>query len=89
MDGSVPFIFVRFIEIRVESSTIVHFLSCMSKILEKIIYMSLYEYCASHELLIIMNSELKINDSTVNQLHTITHNNINVVILVNVTMFCI
>ena len=30
-------------------------LSCMSKILEKIIYMSLYEYCVSNELLISEN----------------------------------
>ena len=37
-------------------------LSCMSKILEKIIYKSLYEYCASHELLIRENSGFKMND---------------------------
>ena len=30
-------------------------LSCMSKILEKIIYKSLYEYCVSHKLLISEN----------------------------------
>ena len=49
-------------------------LSCMSKILEKIIYYSLYEYCVSNELLISENSWFKRNDSTVNQLIAITHN---------------
>ena len=34
-------------------------LSCMSKILEKIIYKSLYEYCVSHDLLIKENSGLR------------------------------
>ena len=37
-------------------------LSCMSKILEKIIYKSLYEYCVSHELLVRETSGLKRND---------------------------
>ena len=37
-------------------------LSCMSKILQKITYKSLYEYCVSHELLISDNSGLKRND---------------------------
>ena len=46
----------------------------MSKILEKIIYKSLYEYCVSNELLISENSGLKRNDSIVNQLIAITHN---------------
>jgi hypothetical protein len=46
----------------------------MSKILERIISKSFYEYCVSHELLISENSEYKRNDSTVNQLLAITHN---------------
>jgi hypothetical protein len=46
----------------------------MSKILEKIIYKSLYEYCVSNELLISENSGFNRNDSTVNQLIAITHN---------------
>jgi len=46
----------------------------MSKILEKIIYNSLYEYCVSHELLISENSWFKTNASTVNKLLAITHN---------------
>ena len=45
------------------------------------------KYCISHELLIIMNSELKRNDPTVNQLHAITHNIIDILIPVNVTMY--
>lgn len=48
-------------------------LSCMSKILEKIIYKSLNEYCVSNELLISENSGFKRNESTVNQLIAITH----------------
>jgi hypothetical protein len=51
--------------------------------------MSLYEYCVSHELFIIMISELKRNDPIVNQLHTITHNIINILITASVAMFCI
>jgi len=39
---------------------IIALLSCMSKILEKIIYKSLYEYCVSHELLITDNSGLQV-----------------------------
>jgi hypothetical protein len=35
------------------------FLSCMSTILEKIIYKSIYEYCVSHELLNSKKSELE------------------------------
>ena len=46
----------------------------MSKILEKIIYKSLYEYCVSNELLISKHSGFKRNDYTVNQLIAITHN---------------
>jgi hypothetical protein len=49
-------------------------LSCMSKILEKLIYKSIYEYCVSNELLISENSGFKRNDSTVNQIIAITHN---------------
>jgi hypothetical protein len=37
-------------------------LSCISKILEKIIYKSLYEYYVSHDLLIRENSGFKMND---------------------------
>jgi hypothetical protein len=46
----------------------------MSKILEKIIYNSLYAYCVSRELLISENSGFKTNDSTVNKLLAITYN---------------
>ena len=46
----------------------------MSKILQKIIYKSLYEYCFSHELLINANSGFKRIDSTDNQLLAISHN---------------
>jgi len=49
-------------------------LSCMSRILEKIMCRSLYEYCVSHKLLIRANLGYKRNDSTVNQLRAITHN---------------
>jgi len=49
-------------------------LSCMSRILEKIMCRSLYEYCVSHELLIRANLGYKRNDSTVNQLRAINHN---------------
>ena len=65
------------------------FLTCISKIHEKIIHRSLYEYCVSPELLIIMISELKRNDPTSNQLHTTTHNIINILITVNVMMYII
>lgn len=34
-------------------------LSCVSKILEKIIYKSLYEFCVFHDLLICENSGFK------------------------------
>ena len=46
----------------------------MSKILEKLIYKSIYEYFVSNELLINENSGFKRNDSTVNQLIAIAHN---------------
>ena len=49
-------------------------LSCMSNILEIIIYKSLYEYCVSHELLISENSRFKRNNSTINQLLAMNHN---------------
>jgi hypothetical protein len=49
------------------------FLSCMSKILEKIMYRSIYKYCVSHELLNSKKSECKRNDPTTKQLHAITH----------------
>jgi len=42
-------------------------LSCMSRILEKIICRLLYEYCVSHGLLIRDNVGYKRNNSTVNQ----------------------
>jgi hypothetical protein len=45
-----------------------------SKILEKLIHKSIYEYCVSNELLISENSGFKRNDSTVNQLIAIAHN---------------
>ena len=48
-------------------------LSCMPKIIEKIMYKSLYEYCVSHGLYINENSWYKRNDSTSNQLLAITH----------------
>ena len=60
-------IYVQFIKIRakkVKNPTIVPLLSCMSNIFERITYMSLYEYCVSHELLISENSGFKRNDCT-------------------------
>ena len=48
-------------------------LSCMPKIIEKIMYQSLYKYCVSHGLQINDNSWYKRNNSTVNQLLAITH----------------
>ena len=47
-------------------------LSTISKIFEKVIYKSLYEFCVLHNLLISENSGFKKNDSTVNQLIVIT-----------------
>ena len=47
-------------------------LSTISKIFEKVIYKSLYEFCVFHNLLISENSGFKKNDSTVNQLMVIT-----------------
>ena len=60
---------------KLKNPTIVSLLlvSYMSRILQKIVYKSLYEYCASHELLIRDNSGFKWNDSTFNQLLAITH----------------
>ena len=49
-------------------------LSCISKILSKIICRSLCEYCVSHQLRIRNNLGFKRNDSTVNQRLSITHN---------------
>ncbi|VDI50077.1 Hypothetical predicted protein [Mytilus galloprovincialis] len=48
-------------------------LSSVSKILEKVIYKAIYEFCEFNDLLISENSGFKKNDSTVNQLITITH----------------
>jgi hypothetical protein len=47
--------------------------STISKIFEKVIYKSLYEFCVLHNLLISENSGFKKNDSTINQLIAITH----------------
>ena len=48
-------------------------LSCMPRIIEKIMYKSVYKYCVSHVLYINGNSWYKRNDSTVNQLLAIIH----------------
>ena len=47
-------------------------MSTISKIFEKVIYKSLYEFCVFHSLLISENSGFKKYDSTVNQLIAIT-----------------
>ena len=72
MEGSVPFALEKFSYLSVyknmgektEKSNYrsITLLSCMSKILVKVIYKSLFEYCVSHELLIRENSGFKRND---------------------------
>jgi hypothetical protein len=69
MEGSVPFIMDNFHVCPVDKNKCgkseksnyrpIALLSCMFKILEKIIYKSLYEYCVSHDLLIKENSGLR------------------------------
>ena len=48
-------------------------LSNIGKILERLVFMKLYDYCKSHGLLTWRNSAYKKHDSTINQLIYITH----------------
>ena len=47
-------------------------LSCVGKIMERVIYNELYEYCIVNNLLTSKNSGFKKNDSTVNRLLDLT-----------------
>jgi hypothetical protein len=49
-------------------------LSCMSKVMERIIFEEMYQYFMDNNLLIIENSGFKKGDGTVNQLIHIVHN---------------
>ena len=48
-------------------------LSCLSKIMERLVFTEMYEYLVSNNLLTQFNSGFKKNDSTVNQLINIVH----------------
>ena len=49
-------------------------LSCISKVMERLVFESMYDYFISLGLLTKYNSGFKKNDSTVNQLITLVHN---------------
>lgn len=53
---------------RKENYRPISLLSCVGKVMERIIYNELYEYCISNNLLTWRNSGFKSGDSTVNQL---------------------
>ena len=48
-------------------------LSCIAKLLERIVFMKLYEYCLRNNVLTWQNSGYKIADSTINELLYISH----------------
>ncbi len=48
-------------------------LPCMSKVMERLVFNSMYEYAVRNNLLTRRNSGFKKNDSTINQLIKITH----------------
>ena len=48
-------------------------LSCIGKVLERIVFIRLYEFCMRHNLLTWRNSGYKHKDSTINQLIYISH----------------
>jgi hypothetical protein len=52
----------------------VSLLNCLSKIQERIVYITLYKHCCDNNLLDPNNSGFKKNDSTVNRLLQLTHN---------------
>jgi hypothetical protein len=58
---------------RKENYRPISLLSCVGKIMERIVYNELYEYCSEHGLLTWRNSGFKRRDSTVNQLIYIIH----------------
>ena len=48
-------------------------LSCVGKVMERIVFNELYEYCDTHNLLTWRNAGFKKNESTVNQLLYLVH----------------
>ncbi len=48
-------------------------LSCLGKVMERIIYNELYEYCEGNDFLTYKNSGFKKKDSTTNRLLDLTH----------------
>ena len=48
-------------------------LSCVGKVMERVVFTELYEYCLEHSLLTWRNSGFKKNESTTNQLLNLVH----------------